>query len=211
MLRVVIADDHPVVLKGLKEIIKESFDNSTIDETSTGYGLLRSVEKNEYDLVLLDISLPDINGLEVLKTIKKIKPRLAVLIVSMYTEEHYAIRAIKAGAHGYITKRTASDDLVRAVRHILSGRRYISPSLAEKIMFDFELDIEQPHHNNLSDRELQVLCMIGRGMTVKEISEELHLSSNTIRTFRSRILEKLGEKRTSGLVHYAIKHNLNEQ
>jgi two-component system invasion response regulator UvrY len=211
MLRVVIADDHPVVLKGLKEIIRESFDNSTIDETSTGYGLLRNVQNNQYDLVLLDISLPDINGLEVLKEIKKKRPKLPVLVISMYPEEHYAVRAIKAGAQGYLTKRTASDDLVLAVRQILSGKRYISSSLAEKMMFDLESDTERSRHENLSDRELQVLCMIGKGKAVKEIAEELRLSANTIRTFRTRILEKIGAKGTSELIHYAIAHNLTEQ
>jgi len=211
MFRIVVADDHPVVLKGLKEIIEESFENATIDVTSTGYELIRNVQNNHYDLVLLDISLPDINGLEALKEIKKKKPKLPVLIISMYPEEQYAVRAIKAGAHGYITKRSASDELVLAVRQILSGKRYISPSLAERMMFDLESDTEKPPHENLSDRELQVLCLIGRGKSVKEIAGELHLSPNTIRTFRARILEKISVKKTNELIHYAIAHNLTEQ
>jgi DNA-binding NarL/FixJ family response regulator len=210
MLRIVIADDHPVVLEGLKEILSDSFDDVIIDGTATGYELMRNVQKNHYDLVLLDISLPDINGLEVLKEIKKKKPKLAVLIVSMYPEEQYAPRAIKAGAQGYITKRSASNELVLAVRKILSGKRYISPAFAEKMMFDFESDTEKPPHERLSDREFQVLCMIGRGMALNQIAEELRLSANTVRTYRARILEKIGVNGTSELIHYAITHRLTE-
>jgi two-component system, NarL family, invasion response regulator UvrY len=208
MLRVAIADDHPVVLKGLKEILSEGFEDATIDGSATGYELLRNVEKNQYDLVLLDISLPDINGLEALKEIRKRKPRLPVLIISMYPEEQYAVRAIKAGAQGYLTKRSASDELVLAVRRILSGKRYVSPAYAEKMMYDFESNADTPPHERLSDRELQVLCMIGGGKAVNQIAEELHVSANTIRTYRTRILEKIGVKGTSEMIHYAITHHL---
>ena len=210
MLRFVMADDHPVVLKGLKDILSESFNKATIDETTTGYGLLRKVQNNRYDLVLLDISLPDINGLEVLKEIKKTKPKLPVLIISMYLEEQYALRAMKAGAQGYVTKRSASDELVLAVRKILSGKRYISPAFAEKMLYDFESDAEKPPHESLSDRELQVLCMIGKGKAVNQIAEELHVSANTVRTYRTRILDKIGVKGTSKLIHYALMHGLAE-
>jgi two-component system, NarL family, invasion response regulator UvrY len=210
MLRVIITDDHPVVLKGLKELISEHFDDVTIDVTSQGYELLSKVSNNDYDIVLLDISLPDINGLEVLKEIRKRNRKLPVLILSMYPEENYAARALKGGAQGYLTKASASDELILAVRKILSGKKYISPGLAEKMMLDFESDTEKPPHSNLSDRELQVLCMIGKGKAVKEIAGELHLSTNTIRTFRARILEKIGVKGTSELIHYAIAHSLAE-
>ncbi len=148
MLRVIIADDHPVVLKGLKEILSEGFDKVILDGTTTGYELMQHVQKNQYDLVLLDISLPDINGLEVLKEIKKKKPKLPVLIVSMYPEEQYALRAMKAGAQGYLTKRSASDELVLAVRKILSGKRYISPAFAEKMLYDFESMQKNLHMND---------------------------------------------------------------
>ena len=211
MLRVIITDDHPVVLKGLKEIISEAFDDVTIDVSSQGYELLSKISNNDYDIVLLDISLPDINGLEVLKEIKKRKRKLPVLILSMYPEENYAARALKGGAQGYLTKASASDELVLAVRKILSGKKYISPGFAEKMMLDFESDTEKPPHEKLSDRELQVLRMIGEGKAVKEIAGELHLSTNTIRTFRTRILEKIGVKGTSELIHYAIAHSLTEQ
>jgi len=208
MLRVIIADDHPIVLKGLKDIMEESFSDAVIDEAPRGYKLLSKIKDGNYDLALLDISLPDINGLEVLKEIKKIKPKLPVLMISMYPEEQYAARAIKAGAHGYITKRSASDELVMAVRKILSGKRYISPAFAEKMIMDFESDLERPPHEKLSNRELQVMCILGKGKTLKEISEELHLSINTVRTYRVRILEKIGAKGTNELIHYVVTHNL---
>jgi two-component system, NarL family, invasion response regulator UvrY len=208
MLRVIIADDHPIVLKGLKDIMEESFHGATIDEAPRGYKLLNKIKDSNYDLALLDISLPDINGLEVLKEIKKIRPRLPVLVISMYPEEQYAARALKAGAQGYLTKQSASEELVLAVRKILSGKRYISPAFAEKMILDFEADVERPPHERLSDRELQVMCILGKGKTLKEISEELHLSINTVRTYRVRILEKIGAKGTNELIHYAVTHNL---
>jgi len=210
MLRFIMADDHPVVLKGLKEILSEGFDDVIIDGTTTGYELLRNVQNNQYDLVLLDISLPDINGLEVLKEIRKARPKLPVLMISMYLEEQYALRAMKAGAQGYVTKRSASDELVLAVRKILSGKRYISPAFAEKMLFDFESSAEKPPHERLSDRELQVLCMIGGGKAVNQIAEELHVSANTVRTYRTRILEKIGVKGTSELIHYSVMHRMTE-
>ncbi|MBA4416915.1 MAG: DNA-binding response regulator [Syntrophus sp. (in: bacteria)] len=211
MFSVIIADDHPVVLKGIKEIIEEHFDDATIDLSSSGYELLNKISNNDYDIVLLDISLPDINGLEVLREIRKKKRKLLVLILSMYPEEQYAARALKAGANGYLTKKSASDELVLAVRKILSGKKYVSPAFAEKMMLDFESDTEKLPHENLSDRELQVLCMIGKGKAVKEIAGELHLSSNTVRTYRMRILEKIGVKGTSELIHYALTHSLGEE
>ena len=210
MLRIVVADDHPVVLEGLKEILSDSFDDVIIDGTTTGYELMNNVQKNQYDLALLDISLPDINGLEVLKEIKKKMPKLPVLIISMYPEEQYALRAIKAGARGYLTKRSAPNELVLAVRKILSGKRYVSPAFTDKMLFEFESDAERPPHEGLSDRELQVLCMIGGGKAVNQIAEELHLSANTVRTYRTRILEKIGVKGTGELIHYAITHRLAE-
>ena len=211
MLRAIITDDHPVVLKGLREIISEGFNDAIIDLCSKGYELLSKISNNDYDIVLLDISLPDINGLEVLREIKKRKRKILVLILSMYPEEQYAARALKAGANVYLTKKSASDELVLAVRKILSGKKYISPAFAEKMMLDFESDTQKPPHESLSDRELQVLSMIGKGKAVKEIAGELHLSSNTVRTYRTRILEKIGVKGTSELIHYAITHSLTEQ
>ncbi len=210
MHRIIIADDHPVVLKGLKEIIQEGFDMVKVDEAGKGYELINKVQAGDYDLVLLDISLPDINGLEILKELKKKKPKLPVLVVSMYPEEQYALRALKAGAQGYLTKQSAADELVLAVRKILSGKRYVSPAFAEQLVLDFESDAAKPAHEKLSNREFQVMRMFGSGKTMKEIAEELHLSINSIRTYRVRILEKIGVKGTNELIHYAVTHGLVE-
>jgi DNA-binding NarL/FixJ family response regulator len=206
----IIADDHPVVLKGLKEIITESFDNVTIEEAVTGYEFMGKVLSNDFDVALLDVSLPDINGLEALKEVRKKKPKLPVLVISIYPEDQYAVRAMKAGAWGYVTKRTASTELVGAIRKLLSGRRYVSPNFAEQMVLDLETDAEKRPHEKLSERELQVLKVIGKGKSVKEIAEELHLSANTVRTYRARILEKIGVKGTTGLIHYAITQRLVE-
>jgi two-component system, NarL family, invasion response regulator UvrY len=210
MNHVIIADDHPVVLKGLKEIIQEGFEPVEVEEAKRGYDLIKMIRTGEYDLVLLDISLPDINGLEVLKELKKIKPKLPVLIISMYPEEQYALRALKAGARGYLTKKSAADELVFAVKKILSGKRYVSPTFAEQLVLDFESDTEKPAHERLSNREFQVMRMFGSGKTMKEIAEELNLSVNSIRTYRVRILEKIGLKKTNELIHYAVTHSLVE-
>ena len=210
MLHMIIADDHPVVLKGLKEIITESFDNVTIEEAVTGYEFMGKVLSNDFDVALLDVSLPDINGLEALKEVRKKKPKLPVLVISIYPEDQYAVRAMKAGAWGYVTKRTASTELVGAIRKLLSGRRYVSPNFAEQMVLDLETDAEKRPHEKLSERELQVLRVIGKGKSVKEIAEELHLSANTVRTYRARILEKIGVKGTTGLIHYAITQGLVE-
>lgn len=210
MLRFAIVDDHPVVLRGLKEIIEEHFDGAAIDLNSCGYELLNKIAAHEYDFILLDISLSDINGLEVLRLLKKMKPKLKILVLSMYPEEQYAVRALKAGANGYLSKGSASDELVLAVRKILCGKRYITPAFAEELILRFESSAEAPPHDSLSDRELQVLQMLGQGRTVQEIATELHLSANTVRTYRARILDKIGVKGTSELIHYALTHNLTE-
>ncbi|MDD5245342.1 MAG: response regulator transcription factor, partial [Syntrophorhabdaceae bacterium] len=181
-----------------------------VDEAGRGYELINKIQASDYDLVLLDISLPDINGLEVLKELKKKKPKLPVLVISMYPEEQYALRALKAGAQGYLTKQSAADELVLAVRKILSGKRYVSPAFAEQLVLDFESDAAKPVHERLSNREFQVMRMFGSGKTMKEIAEELHLSINSIRTYRVRILEKIGVKGTNELIHYAVTHGLVE-
>ncbi len=210
MLRFIIADDHPILLKGLKEIILENFHDAVIDEAGRGSEVIDKVGDNEYDLALLDISLPDIDGLEVLERIKKRRPKLPVLLTSTYPEEAYALRAIKAGGNGYITKESASDELGPALRKILAGKRYISPALAEAMLFDTDSGNDKQRHETLSERELQVACLIGKGRTIKEITEELHLSVNTVRTYRVRILHKIGVKGTSQLIHYFVKHRLVE-
>jgi two-component system, NarL family, invasion response regulator UvrY len=203
-----IVDDHPILRNGLKEIILANFHDVTVDEYSTGYEFIWSIQKSHYDLALLDISLSDLNGIEVLKEIKKKKAKLPVLMVSMHSEEDYAIRAIKAGAHGYISKRTAAGELVEAMRKVLAGKRYVSPVFAQKMLLDFETKAEKAPHEMLSVRELQVLILIGGGKTVNQIAEDLHLSSDTVRTYRARILQKLSLRGTNQLMHYAITSGL---
>jgi two-component system invasion response regulator UvrY len=169
---------------------------------------LTKVGKNDLDLVVLDIAMPGRGGLDVLKEIKSQRPELPVLILSMYPEEQYAVRVLKSGASGYLTKESAPIELVKAIRQISQGKKYISPSLAEKLVVDLEVSPDRPPHETLSDREYQVMCMIALGKTLKEIADELSLSIKTISTYRSRILEKMNMKTNAELTHYTIKNRL---
>jgi len=208
MIKILIADDHAIVREGLKQILSESPDLVVVAEASSGQEVLEKISKNDLDLVVLDIAMPGRGGLDILKEIKTQKPRLPVLMLSMYPEEQYAIRVLKAGASGYLTKESAPDELVKAIRQISQGKKYISPSLAEKLAIDLELGPDKLPHEILSDREYQVMCMIASGKTLKEIADGLSLSIKTISTYRSRILEKMNMKTNAELTHYAIKNNL---
>ena len=206
MTRILIADDHAIFREGLKQILEDVPGMVVVDDASRGQEVLEKIAKNDYDLLLLDIAMPGLSGLETLKLLKGQKPKLRVLILSMYPEEQYAVRAIKAGAAGYITKASASEELLEAIRKVSQGGRYISLSIAEKLLFD--LEPERSPHERLSDREYQVLCMIARGKTVSEIALELFLSVKTVSTHRVHILEKMRMKSNAELTNYAIKHNL---
>ena len=208
MIKILIADDHAVVRKGLKQILAETTDIVAADEAINGQEVLEKIRKNDYDIVMLDISMPGRNGLDILKQVKNEKPEMSVLILSMHPEEQYAVRALKAGASGYLTKDSAPDELILAIRKISQGRKYITSSLAERLAFYLEVDSEKPLHEALSDREYEVMRMIASGKTVREIAEELFLSIKTISTYRSRILEKMGMKNNTELVHYALKIRL---
>jgi DNA-binding NarL/FixJ family response regulator len=210
MRNVIIADDHPVVFRGLKEILRENFGGVVVDGAGTGRELIEKIKRNDYDLVLLDICLPDANGLDVLSDLRKRRPKLPVLVISMYPEELYAVRAIRTGAQGYLTKQSAPDELVGAVRKILAGKRYVNPAFAVRMVVDFESDIVKPAHERLSNREFQVMRMFGSGKSIKDIADELNLSINSIRTYRARIMDKIGVKGTQGLIHYALTHGLIE-
>ncbi len=210
MIKILIADDHPVVRKGLKEIIEEIPDMVVGGEASNGQEALEKVRKSDFDIVVLDISMPGISGLDILKQLKDEKPELSVLVLSMYPEEQYAVRVLRAGASGYLTKESAPEELIAAIRKASKGGKYISSSLAEKLAFDLETDAERPLHETLSDREYQVMRMIASGKTGKEIGEELFLSVKTISTYRARILEKMEMKSNAELTHYALKHGLVE-
>jgi two-component system invasion response regulator UvrY len=210
MIKILIADDHTIVREGLKQILAETSDIAVSGEASSGQDTLRKVRSLDFDLILLDISLPGISGLDVLKQIKSLKPKLPILILSMYPEEQYAIRTLRAGASGYLTKESASVELIRAIREVAQGKKYITMSLAEKIAVSWDTQKAGPLHETLSDREYQVLCFIASGKTVKEVSRLLSLSVKTVSTHRSRILKKMDMRNNAQLTHYAIKHNLIE-
>lgn len=211
MTRILIADDHTIVREGLKQILAETSDMVVAGEATNGQEVLDKIKQNDYDVVLLDISMPGRNGLDILKQLKIDNPRVSVLILSMYSEEQYAMRALRAGAAGYMTKESAPDELIQALRKVSQGRKYISPTLAEKLALNLEGGDEQkPPHETLSDREYQVFCMIASGKMIKEIADELSLSVKTVSTYRSRILEKMGLKNNAALTHYAIQNKLVE-
>jgi len=208
MIKLLIADDHTLVRKGLKQILLDFNDIERVDEAGDGKKTISEVSQNNYDLVLLDISLPDRSGIDVLKQLKSIKPKLPVLILSMHPEEQYAFRSLRAGAAGYLTKESAPDELINAIRRVAGGGKYITPSLAEKLAGELDPHVGRPLHEILSDREYQVMCMIASGDTVKGIAEALNLSVKTISTHRSRILKKMHIDNNAQITYYAIKHGL---
>lgn len=208
MLSILLADDHEVVRKGLIQILAGSIPGISVDEAEDGRKALGMALGKRYSLVLLDISMPGRGGLEVLKEIRSRCSGVPVLVLSMHPEEDYALRAIRAGASGYVTKDTASEELVHAVRKVLGGGRYMSASLAEKLVFETDGDAGRPTHERLSDREFQVMRMIASGKTVTEIAEELSLSAKTISTYRARILEKMRARNNAELTRYAFENRL---
>ena len=209
-IRVLIADDHAIVRQGLRQILSDTPDLTVSGEAENGVQAVQMVRAGEWDVVLMDVSMPDRNGIDALKLIKKEYPRLPVLILSMYPEEQYAIRALKAGAAGYLTKQSAPELLVTAIRQVASGKKYVSPSLAEELANAIGDDSERPAHEKLSDREYQTLCMIASGKTPAEIAEALNLSVKTVSVYRARLLEKMNLRNNAELTHYGLKHGLAE-
>ena len=208
MLKILIADDHPVFRQGLRQILNEASDMVVIDEVSDGLEVLGRVRAGCCDIVLLDISLPGRNGIDILKQLKKERPGLPVLMLTMHPEEQYAIRALKAGASGYLTKESTPDELVTAIRKVSAGGKYVSSSLAENLAYELGRMDEKTPHETLSDREYQIMLLIASGKTVTQIAKELSLSIKTISTYRSRILEKMRMKNNAELTYYAIKNQL---
>jgi len=206
--KILIADDHPIVREGFKQVLSETSDMLVADEASNGQEVLNLVQKNNYDVILLDISMPGRSGLEILKELKGENPKLPVLIVSIYPEEQYAVRAFRAGASGYLTKASAPNELISAIRKVSKGGRYISSSLAEKLTYYLDADATKAPHELLSDREYQVMLMIASGKTVTEIAEDLCLSVKTISTYRSHILEKMRMKNNAEITLYAVQNKL---
>ena len=208
-LQVLIADDHPIFRQGLKHAFDRTDDAAISGEAENGTELLEKARENKYDAVLMDISMPGPNGLEVLKQLKNEIPGLPVVVLSMYPEDRYAVRFMRAGASGYLTKGSPPDKILEAVRKVAGGGKFMSPSLTEKLAFEF-LDHEKAPHENLSDREFEVLCMIASGKTVSEIAADLSLSVNTISTHRTHILNKMNMKNNAQLTHYALQNQLVE-
>jgi DNA-binding NarL/FixJ family response regulator len=207
-INILIADDHPIVRAGFKQVIADTEDMVVADEAENGQEVLTFIQKKDYDIILLDISMPGRNGLEILKDLKADKPKTPVLILSIYPEEQYAIRALRAGASGYMTKASAPHELIAAIRKICQGGKYISASLAEKLTDYLDTDSAKPPHELLSDREHQVMLMIASGKTVSQIGDELCLSVKTISTYRSHILEKMKLKNNAEITLYAVKNQL---
>jgi len=210
MLKILVADDHEVVRKGLMKVLAETLQPIKVEEARNGQEAVSKVWKSEYDLVVLDIKMPGKNGLDALKEIKQHRPKLPVMILSMHPEEQFAIRAMRAGASGYLTKECAGDEMVLAIRKALKGEKYISGSLAQILAEDLGGDSEKPCHEILSDREYQVMVMIASGKPVGAIAKELCLSVKTISSYRANILLKTKMKNNAEITHYAIRNNLVE-
>jgi two-component system invasion response regulator UvrY len=209
-MKILLADDHTVVRHGLKQILADEFKRATFGEARNAQEALDLVWKDNWDVVVLDITMPGRSGLEVLREIKKSKPKLPVLVLSMHPENQFAVRVLKRGASGYMTKESAAVELVGAIKKVLAGGRYVSASLAEKLATYLASDNQKPPQELLSDREFQVLRLIASGKIVSEIAGELSLSVKTISTYRTRILEKMGLRNNAELMHYAMQHQLIE-
>jgi two-component system, NarL family, invasion response regulator UvrY len=210
MIRILLVDDHLVVRQGLKQILESSLAGAVFADAASGEEAVRNVRAADWDLVILDVSLPDQSGLEVLKELRRLRPKLPVLVLSMYPEEQFAVRALRAGAAGYLTKKTVAAELLTAVRKVLAGGKYLSQFLAERLAVEIRVDSQRAPHETLSDREYQVFRLLALGNTVKQISEALSLSPQTVSTHRSHILDKMGLTTNAGLTQYAIQSHLLE-
>lgn len=207
MIKILIADDHAVVRQGLIQIVSDTSDIVVSDEASNGREVLAKISKNKYDVVVLDVGMPDFSGLDILNEIKKENPKLPVLMLSIYPEEQYAVRALKAGASGYLTKKVAPEELIRAIRKVYSGGKYVTSTLAETLAFSL-VKGEKPPHESLSDREFQVMSMLAEGKRIKDIAKALFISEKTVSSYKSRIFVKMRMKSNAELTRYAIKHGL---
>ena len=208
MIRVLMADDHAIVRKGLRQILNEGAAACQVEEAVNGQEVLNKVYDGVFDILVLDISLPDRNGLELVREIKSFRPKLPILMLSAHPEDQYAIRALKAGVAGYLNKESAPEQLVQAIERIVAGGRYISPTLAEALAANVGGNTEAAAHEILSDREFTVLLRIGAGRSVSEIADELGLSVKTVSTYRARILEKMSLSSNADLIRYVIDHKL---
>ncbi len=208
MIRILIADDHAIVRAGLKQFVSDQPDMQVAGEAATGSEAVALVRAAEFDVVLLDISMPDKNGIDTLKTIQRLRPELPILMLSGYAENQYAVNLLRAGAAGYLNKEAAATQLVGAIRTLVLGRKFVSPALARILADGVARDADRPLHGELSRREFQIFCKLAAGGAVSRIAEELHLSVKTVSTYRTRVLEKMGMKSNADLTYYAIKNGL---
>jgi two-component system, NarL family, invasion response regulator UvrY len=207
-MKVLIADDHPVVRQGLRQMLAVESDLTVVGEARNGQEVVELSRRVPWEVAVLDYNMPGKNGLELIKELRQRYPGRAVLILSMYPEDRYAVRALKAGAAGYLTKESAPEELVSAIRKVAGGGRYVTPTLGEKLALELEDNRGKPLHERLSDREYQIMWMVASGKTVRQIADELFLSPNTVSTHRTRILRKMSMKSNAELMHYAIAHHL---
>jgi two-component system, NarL family, invasion response regulator UvrY len=208
MIQILAADDHAIVRKGLKQILAENQQMEVAGEASTAKELFEKLQSKPWDLLMLDISLPDQSGVEVLGRVRELYPAMPVLVLSVHDDVQYAVRMLQQGAAGYLTKESAPRELLNALQRVVNGGKYVSHALAQKLLLDFSSQSEKPHHENLSKRELQVLSLIASGKSVKEVGHELDLSVKTISTHRVRILKKMGMKHNAELIRYALDNGL---
>jgi two-component system invasion response regulator UvrY len=207
-MRILIADDHAIVRRGLRDILLEEFPFAEIEEAGDSEDLIKKIAKNEWSVVVTDLSIPGRSGFEALLQIKLLHPTLPVLILSVHPEDQYAVRALKAGAAGYLNKDLAPDELVNAVHRVVSGKKYITPSIAEKLVSAFGCSSDKSSHEHLSNREFEVFKLIASGKSVSDIADTFHLSITTISTYRARIMVKMNMKTNADLTKYAIEHEL---
>jgi DNA-binding NarL/FixJ family response regulator len=210
MIRLVIVDDHAIVRSGLRQIAQSEADIEVVGEAADSGELLDVLRKQESDVVLMDISMPGKNGLDALKLVKERWPATAVLMLSMYPEDQYAVRSVKAGASGYLHKNSPPETVIQAIRTVSKGKKFITPELAEQLATHIGQDADQPLHERLSDREYQTMSMIASGHTLSQIAEQMSLSPKTVSVYRARLLEKMRLKNNAELTHYALKHKLVE-
>jgi DNA-binding NarL/FixJ family response regulator len=210
MINILVADDHPIIRQGIKQILSETPDIVVKDEAANGTDTLTKINSMDFDVVLMDLSMPGISGMDVLKQIKRLKPKLPVLILSRYSEDQFAIPVLKAGASGYVSKTTIVEDLVNALRKVASGKEYVSQTLAEKLALQLKHKNGDFLHSTLSDRELEIMLKLASGKSITEIAETFCLSATTVSTYRSRVLHKMGMKNNAELVRYAMENDLLE-
>ncbi|MCX7194111.1 MAG: response regulator transcription factor [Proteobacteria bacterium] len=210
MINILVVDDHALIRKGLKQLLEDSPDMKIMGEAASGTQATTMLRAQHFDLMLLDINLPDKHGIEVLKQFKSEQPDLKIIVLSMYPEDQYGVRALKAGAMGYINKQSASDVLIKAIRHVISGKKYISETLAEQLLNNLIGESQELMHQKLSNREYQTLCLMASGKSLSDISQIMALSPKTVSVYRSRMLAKMGFTNNAEAIHYAITHQLVE-